>query len=100
MLTFVFEIQGNDNVLRLEQQFKKCRPQLFKAENGIIKISFDDETENLKNIWSAVWNVTYKQWFVNSITGWYLEIEEKGEVHTEDILKYCKENSKGLFRPD
>ncbi len=96
MLTFIFEIQGSDNALRLEQRFKKCRPQLFKAENGIVEIIFYNEFENLKKIWSAVWALTYEHWFAENVTGWIL----KTENCTEDILLYCKEKRKGLFSPD
>lgn len=97
-LMFSFKNNTPEYGEKLKALFKNCRQSSFDEAGGIIKIALDSNSDNWFNIWSAVWTLTKQEWFVSAVSVWELVVSEQERVFNEDLLAYCRQNKKGLFK--
>ena len=100
MYELVFSLKNNtpEYSEKLKSVFKNCRQNSFEEADGIIKIALDSSFDNWINIWSAVWELTEQEWFVSAVSSWEFVVYEQELTFKEDLLAYCIQNKKGLFR--
>lgn len=97
-LIFSFKTKTSGYAERMKSIFKKCCQCSLEEANGIIKITLDSFSDNWLNIWSAIWSLSEQEWFVSEISRWELVVSEQELSFKEDLLAYCRQNKKGLFK--
>ena len=97
-LIFSFKTKTSEYSERLKSVFKNYRQCSLEESDAIIKITLDSFSDNWLNIWSAIWSLAEQEWFVSEISHWELVVSEQELSFKEDLLAYCRQNKKGLFK--
>lgn len=64
-------------------------------ENGRIIVTDSGSVDDYGNLWSVIWGLAEKNWFVDNLKEWLWFNNDDGDDSVEDILFYIKSKKLG-----
>lgn len=64
-------------------------------ENGRIIVTDSDRVDDYGNLWSVIWGLSEKSWFVDNLKEWLWFNNDDGDDSVEDILFYIRSKENG-----
>lgn len=98
MFTLDFVLEDIELNGRLEEHFAYCQLVLFEEDGNRVRLVLGGQQENWVPFWTAIWQLTECDWFVSTVQLWRFTVDTRAGSYSEDLLEYCRENQKGLFK--
>lgn len=64
-------------------------------ENGRIIVTDSGRVDDYGNLWSVIWGLAEKSWFVDNLKEWLWFNNDDGDDSVEDILSYIRSKKIG-----
>lgn len=98
MFTLDFILENAELNGLLEEHFISCQLTLFDEGGNHVRLVLGGQPENWVPFWAAIWQLTEFEWFTSNVKLWRLTVDTRNGSFSEDLLEYCRENGKGLFK--
>jgi transcription elongation factor len=66
-------------------------------EKGRIIVTDSGRTDDYGNLWSVIWGLAEKSWFVDNLKQWLWFNNNEGDDSVEDILSFVRANKIGTL---